>query len=186
MTNTNDFRRYSYQNDPATLISAFNYTRSSQATKVRPRPEERENEIKVRESVGIKSKAELKKDQKKANLLMLRITAVAMLCFLMIGIVVNSFAVKNQLTREIASQEIAVANAQSEYISLQAELNSLVSISMIDKYAVEELGMTKVKSNQIQYMDVGAFKEKREQSLSKQNEVDSGLKHLKNKIKSHN
>ena len=117
---------------------------------------------------------------------MLRIIAVALLCFFMVGIVINSFALKNQLTREIASQEIAVANAQSEYISLQAELNSLVSISMIDKYAVEELGMTKVKSNQIQYMDVEAFKAKREQSLSKQRDVDGGLKNLKNKLKGHN
>ncbi|MBQ3903716.1 MAG: hypothetical protein II744_01965 [Eubacterium sp.] len=186
MTNTNDFRRYSYQNDPATLISAFTYTRGSQAPKVRPQPEERENEIRVREGKGIKSKTELRADQKKSFLMMLRIIAVALLCFFMVGIVINSFALKNQLTREIASQEIAVANAQSEYISLQAELNSLVSISMIDKYAVEELGMTKVKSNQIQYMDVEAFKAKREQSLSKQRDVDGGLKNLKNKLKGHN
>ena len=66
MTNTNDFRRYSYQNDPATLISAFTYTRGSQAPKVRPQPEERENEIRVREGKGIKSKTELRADQKKS------------------------------------------------------------------------------------------------------------------------
>lgn len=186
MTNTNDFRRYSYQNDPATLISAFSYTRGSHAPKVRPQPNERENEIKVLDNKGIKSKAELKTEQKSANLMMLRIAAVALLCFFMIGVVINSFALKNQLTREIASQEIAVANAQSEYISLQAELNSLVSISMIDKYAVEELGMTKVKSNQIQYMDVDAFRENREKSLEKQKNVDSGINNLRNKIKGHN
>jgi len=186
VTNTNDFRRYSYRNDPATLISAFTYTRGSQAPKVRPQPEERENEIRVREGKGIKSKSVLKAEQKQSSRMMLRITAVAMLCFLMIGIVINSFALKNQLTREIASQEVAVANAQSEYTSLQAELNSLVSISMIDKYAVEELGMTKVKSNQIQYMDVDAFREKREQKLSEQKNVDSGIKNLKNLLKGHN
>ena len=46
-------------------------------------------------------------------------------------------------SREIAKQETAIANAESEYISLESELNSLVSISMIDKYAVEKLGMKK-------------------------------------------
>lgn len=186
MTNTSDFRRYSYSNDPSTLISAFSYTRGSQAAKVRPQPKEQENEIKLRESNGIKSKYELKKEQKAASLTMIKIVAVALICFAMIGLVLNSFAYKNKLTREIASQEINIANAQSEYISLQAELNSLVSISMIDKYAVEELGMSKVKSNQIQYINVKEFRSQREKTLSQQKDVDSGVKNLHNKIKGHN
>ncbi len=183
MTNTNDFRRYSYQNDPATLISAFTYTRGSQAQRVKPQPKPRENEIKIREGKGIKSREQLKKEQKEARGAMVRIAGVALLSFLMIGLVLYSFALKNQLTREIAAQEINVANAQSEYISLEAELNSLVSISMIDKYAVEELGMTKVKSNQIQYMDVAAFRAEREQSLR---DIDSGIKNVKNTIDGNN
>ncbi len=181
MTNTNDFRKYSYQNDPATLISAFTYTRGSHAPARQPR-RERERELKVREGKGIKSKTELRADQKQATRSMVRVAAVALIAFVMICLVLNSFALKNQLTREIASREVEVANAQSEYISLQAELNSLVSISMIDKYAVEKLGMTKVKSNQIQYIDVDAFKTKREKELSKQRDVDGGIKNLKSII----
>ena len=104
--------------------------------------------------------------EKSARTKALKITACAVICMLMIGAVLNSLAVKNQLTREIAKKEIAIANAQSEYISLESQLNSLVSISMIDKYAVEELGMTKVRSNQIQYMDVSEFKAEREAALA--------------------
>ncbi|MCR5207621.1 MAG: septum formation initiator family protein [Eubacterium sp.] len=186
MTNTNDFRKYSYSNDPATLISAFTYTRDSRAQKLREQPKTRESEIRIRENNGIKSKSQLKAEQKQANLVAVRIVAVALVFFLVIGFVINSFAYKNQLTREIASTEIDVANAQSEYISLQAELNSLVSVSMIDKYAVEKLGMTKVRSNQIQYMNVDEFKAEREKKLSAQKDVDAGIKNLRNKIKGHN
>lgn len=33
-------------------------------------------------------------------------------------------------------------------------------MSMIDQYAVEKLGMTKMKSNQIKYIDVSQYKQK--------------------------
>ncbi len=186
MTNTNDFRRYSYQNDPTTLINSFSYTRGSQAPKVQPQPRERERDLKVRQGKGVKSRAELQSEQKAARAFMLRIAACAVICFLMIGLVINSLAVKNQLTRQIARQETAIANAESEYISLQSQLNALVSISMIDQYAVEKLGMTKVRSNQIQYMDVSEFKAQREKALSEQKNVDAGVKNLQKDLQGHN
>ena len=167
MTNTNDFRRYSYATDTKTLISAFDVSRGSQAPKLRPEVQPQEQELRVRNGKkGIKSRKQLLVEEKSARTKALKITACAVICMLMIGAVLNSLAVKNQLTREIAKKEIAIANAQSEYISLESQLNSLVSISMIDKYAVEELGMTKVRSNQIQYMDVSEFKAEREAALA--------------------
>ena len=57
---------------------------------------------------------------------------------------------------------------QSENISLQSELDSLVSVSMIDDYAVNKLGMKKVKSNQIQYVDVDGYKAQKQAQLGKQ------------------
>ena len=36
MTNTNDFRRYSYSSDPAYLINQFDFSRGSQAPKIKP------------------------------------------------------------------------------------------------------------------------------------------------------
>ena len=63
------------------------------------------------------------------------------------------------MTREISSVKTNISNAQSENISLQSELDTMVSISMIDDYAVNKLHMTKMKSNQIQYMDVKQFKQ---------------------------
>ena len=34
-------------------------------------------------------------------------------------------------------------------------------MNMIDQYAVEKLGLTKMKSNQIKYIDVSQYKQKR-------------------------
>ena len=51
--------------------------------------------------------------------------------------------------------------SQSENTRLNSELDSLVSMNMIDQYAVEKLGMTKMKSNQIKYIDVSQYKQKR-------------------------
>lgn len=167
MTNTSDFRRYTYASDTNNLISSFNLTRGSQAPKLRPEVQEPEQELRVRNGkAGIKSRKQLLSEQKAASAKVVRIAACAIICMLMIGAVLNSLAVKNQLTREIAKKEVAIANAQSEYISLESKLNSLVSISMIDKYAVEELGMTKVRSNQIQYMDVNEFITQRDAAIA--------------------
>ena len=86
----------------------------------------------------------------------------------MIALVIGSLAVKNELTKEIAAKQTQIANAQSENISLQSELDSLVSVSMIDDYAVNKLGMKKVKSNQIQYVDVDGYKAQKQAQLGKQ------------------
>lgn len=167
MTNTNDFRKYSYSADPAYLINQFDMQRGSQAPKLRPGAQPQRG-LKVRENKEVKSRHELKTEQKKAFMQMLKIGIVAVISLAMIGLVINSLAVKNELTKQIAAKQTKISNAQSEYISLQSELDSLVSMSMIDEYAVEQLGMTKVKSNQIQYIDVSEYKAQREAELSEQ------------------
>lgn len=166
MTNTNDFRRYSYQSDTAYLINSFDFSRGSQAPKLRPQDKPADN-LKVRENKQLKSRSELKREQKSALLKAARIAAVAVISLVMIALVLHSMALKNELTKEIEHKQTAIANAQSENISLQSELNSLVSMSMIDKYAVEQLGMTKMRSNQIQYMNVDEFKAARQKAAEK-------------------
>lgn len=159
MTNTNDFRRYSYSSDPAYLINQFDFSRGSQAPKIKPQSQPDVNKgFKVHENKTFKTKSQLKAEQKRGVSSTLKIAAVAVTCFVMIALVIGSLAVKNELTKEIATKQTQIANAQSENISLQSELDSLVSVSMIDDYAVNKLGMKKVKSNQIQYVDVDGYK----------------------------
>ena len=174
MTNTNDFRQYSYQSDTARLISSFNYTRGSQAPKVKPEYEP-ERKLRATEAKGIKSKAQLVHEQRVSRKKAIRVTVAAVIFLAMIGVVLNSFVIKNQLTREISKQETAIANAQSEHISLQSQLNIMYSVSMVDKYAVDKLKMAKVRQGQIQYMDVDSFKADR---LKKKKAADKNKKKL--------
>ena len=173
MTNTNDFRKYtSYQPDPIELINSFSYTRGAHAPKIRPEVQEPERDFRVRSAKGVKSNAQLIQEQKASRAGVIKIAVAAVICLVMIGLVINSLAIKNQLTRQIAAKETAIANAQSENISLESELEALVSINMIDKYAVEKLGMSKVSSSQVEYVDVEEYKaERSEQQAQTENEV---------------
>lgn len=155
MTNTNDFRKYSYSSDPSYLIESFSYSRASHAPKLRPQEDEG---LKVHEGGKLKSKKQLRAEQKAAFKKAVLVVSVAVISLLMIAFSLHSFAEKNELTRQIQKTQTSISNANSEYISLQSQLDALVSISTIDKYAVEEFNMTKVKSNQIRYISVEDFK----------------------------
>lgn len=166
MTDTRDYRRYTSYSASSNLINSFDFDRNA-AAKARPsrKPVEKPR-AKLRDGEGIKSRQQLRKEERLSVAAIIRIAAASLVCLALIGAVLHSFALKNQLTRENSRMETAIANAQSEYISLESKLNSLVSISMIDKYAVEQLGMSKVHSNQIQYMDVNEYKEARVAALA--------------------
>lgn len=167
MTNSNDFRRYSYQHDTSYLVDSFSPQRGSQAPKYSPVPTHEPNQnLRVRENKSLKSKSQLRAEQRQAFLKAVKIVAVTLACFALAAMVINSLSTKNELTKQIEAKEKSISNAQSENISLQSKLDSLVSISMIDEYAVNKLGMTKVKSNQIQYMDVDEYKAQREAELN--------------------
>ena len=156
MTNTGDFRRYSYQNDAAYALKAFSVERSSAAPKYEP-----QKRLKVRENGGRKSNSQLLKEQKEATLKVAVIMSVSVLVIAMMFAMLHTFATKNELNHEISRLQTQYAVAQSENTRINSELNVLVSMSMIDQYAVEKLNMTKVKSNQIRYIDVSQYKEER-------------------------
>ena len=176
MTNTNDFRQYSFSSDTSYLIDSFSYSRASHAPKLRP---EEDPKLKLREGkTKLKTKSQLKKEQKLGFTKAVAVISVAVICLLLIAFALHSFALKNELTRDIQKTQTNIANANSEHISLESQLDALYSISAIDKYAVEELHMSKVKSNQIKYISVDEYKNFREKELSEKNK-----KELSNKTK---
>lgn len=158
MTNTGDFRRYSYGTDASYALKAFDVSRSSAAPVYKP---ETKRQLKVHENGKRKPKAQLVREQKAAAVKAVMIFATAVAVIAMLFGVICTYAVKNELNHEISNLETQLAVAESENTRINSELNALVSMSMIDKYAVEELGMTKVQSNQIRYIDVSQYKEER-------------------------
>lgn len=159
MTNTNDFRRYSYEYDAAYAVDAFNLSRSSAA----PKTVQTQRRRGLRLAPGTKNKnhVQLVAEQKAAFKKAVSIAAVVFAVMCMFFAVMFTFSVKNELNREIAGLQSEIALAESENISLNAELEAMVSVSQIDTYAVEKLGMTRLDSNMIKYVDTAELKQAR-------------------------
>lgn len=177
MTNTNDFRRYSYQHDTSYMIKDFNLNRSSAAPKRREMPET-EKKLKLRENKAVKTSEQILKDEKLGFKNAVVLLGIAAVVIALVGFTLHSFALKNELTREVSSMQTQISYAQSEGISLSSRLDAMVSIGTIDDYAVNELHMTKMKPSQIQYMDVEKYKQERMEKIKNerlnQAQTDSG------------
>lgn len=156
MVNTSDFRRYSYEGDAAYALEAFNRTRSSAAPQAQP-PKRRR--LTVSPNTEMKSKKQLLKEQKKAFAQVVQILTVTVLALSMLFGVLFTYVQKNELTKSIANIRDEISVAQSENVSLNAQLEALVSVSQIDSYAVEKLGMTRLQSNQIKYIDTAQYRQ---------------------------
>ncbi len=166
MTNATDFRRYGYSVNTTSALEAFNVTRSAA-----PAPEtrrQRKKSFTVIPNTVRKTKNELVKEQKIAFRQVAVILTVTLLAVSMLFGVILTFVQKSELTHSIAKSKAQIAIAESENISLNSELEAMVSVSQIDRYAVEELGMTKLQSSQIRYIDTSKYKEERSASLESQ------------------
>lgn len=154
MVNNSDFRRYSYDGDAAYALKAFNRTRSSAAPEVR-RPARKK--LTLSPNTERKSKAQLVKEQRAARVRVAEITIVVSLVLAMLSAVLFTYVQKNELTKSIAGIQQEISVAKSDNVSLNAELEALVSVSQIDSYALEKLGMTRLQSNQIRYIDTSEY-----------------------------
>lgn len=168
MTNTNDFRRYSYQYDTNYLLNGFNLTRSSAVPKERPVEEPKaDTRFTVHENVKYKTAKEIVAEEKLAFRKAVMILVAAISIIAVVGLTLHSFALKNELTRDISKLQTNISNAQSENISLQSQLDAMLSVGTIEDYAVNKLHMTKMSSNQVQYMDVNEYKQAHMENLKK-------------------
>lgn len=166
MTNSQDFRRYSYTADASSALHAFEAQRSSAAPAYPPvQPPQPNRGFRVRENPKQKSRNQLKAEQKRGFGNVKVIIGVALTCIVMFCGVLYTNAQKNELSHKINSIQKELAVANSENVRLTSELDALVSVNMIEQYAVENLGMTKIQARQIHYIDVAEYKEKRQKTL---------------------
>ncbi|MCH5315059.1 MAG: hypothetical protein J1E81_04025 [Eubacterium sp.] len=162
MTNTGDFRRYSVANDINVSIDKyFSASRTSTAPKYEPRHEETP-EFKVGGNSNKKSRKDIEREQKATFATAFTLLISLVLVVAMLYGAISTMAKKNELTKEIGRYESKLTIAQSENVRLNSQLNSLVSMSMIDKYAVEELGMSKASANKMMFIDVSQYKTERQ------------------------
>ncbi|MDE6659074.1 MAG: hypothetical protein K2K01_03030 [Eubacterium sp.] len=169
MTNARDFRRYSYGVDFETqsAVSAFSQTRSSAApayapevTPATPAPRRRRN-LSVTTNERLKSRAELIANEKLARKQILMIVSVIGIIAVMLFGMLFTYALKNEYTRQIASLKTELSREVNQNICTNAELEALVTIDQIEDYAVNHLGMVKLESDQVRYIDVEKYKDER-------------------------
>lgn len=67
---------------------------------------------------------------------------------------ISAGAKRYELSRQIASIEAKIEIAKSENVRLSSELNSITSIGKIDDYATKILGMSKIESYQVEYIEL--------------------------------
>ena len=78
--------------------------------------------------------------------------ALALACFC--AMLLYSNMNLTRLTKEIGEQETALEQVQSEYVSLKARKEQTLSISYVENYAQNELGMVKMDPSQIEYIEM--------------------------------
>ena len=84
----------------------------------------------------------------------LRVFAVVMAMFVIISMQIVAGAKNYSLDREIQKVEQLLAVEEAENIRLSSALNGITGIAVIDTYATEVLGMTKVENYQIECIDL--------------------------------
>ena len=137
MTNSSDFRRYAYSADASYALEAFNAHRTAAAPAYQPPRRQRKRELRVHENTRLKSEQQLHAEGRMA-VKQAAILVVSVLVTLgMLGGVLFTFAQKNKLNHEVASINRQISEAQSESTRLNSQLDALVSVEMIDQYAVE-------------------------------------------------
>lgn len=165
LTNSSDFRRYSYTTDASYALKAFDVQRTAAAPSYMPQ-RQRRRELRVHENPRKKSLQELKLEGRAARLQALKIMGVTLACVAMLAVLLCSYVQKNELNHEIASIENQIDIANSESTRLNSQLDAMVSVQMIDQYAVEKLGMSKMQTSQVHYVDVAQYKEARMNALA--------------------
>lgn len=70
------------------------------------------------------------------------------------GAILYSHMTLTRLTRQASTQEGALETLQSEYVALKAQQDRALSLSYVEDYARNSLGMVKMDNNQIEYIEM--------------------------------
>ena len=104
--------------------------------------------------VAPRTKEELRRQELTGLAKSIRVFAFVLVMFVMVSMQVVAGAKNYSLDRQIQELEGQIAIEQSENIRLSATLNGITGIAVIDSYATEILGMTKVENYQIECIDL--------------------------------
>ena len=108
----------------------------------------------VLKKVKPKSMEQKRREEHNSNLRIGFMLAFLAIVFGVICCQISAGAERYELLRQINDVEAQIAVAQSENVRLNSELNRKISITKIDSYAVDVLGMTKMENYQVECIDL--------------------------------
>lgn len=82
------------------------------------------------------------------------IILVSALAVVMLGTVIYSFDRRNTMYNKVSTLNSELNLAEAENVRLQSELDSKMSAKNVEDYAENVLGMQKIDSSQIQYIEI--------------------------------
>ncbi len=80
--------------------------------------------------------------------------AVLLSLLAVLGMLIYMQAKLDDVNRQIARNKKTLEETMSETVRLQMQLNSIISIDKVEDYATNTLGMVKIESGQVEYIDL--------------------------------
>ena len=84
----------------------------------------------------------------------LKLVAVIMVFFAALLIITYFDAKSDDVARMVSNQEMALNSAMADNVLLQSKLDNVANIGYVEKYATENLGMTKLTPTQKEYLSM--------------------------------
>ncbi len=124
---------------------------TSSAAPQRRKEEKRNSDIKKVEPI---TQEEIRRQELFGLKKSLGVFAFVVVMFMIISMQIVAGAKNYSLDRQIQEVEELLAVEQAENVRLSSTLNGITGIAVIDTYATEVLGMTKVENYQIECIDL--------------------------------
>lgn len=101
-----------------------------------------------------KTVAQAKRDMVKTALQTLKICVISVFLLSMLAALLYGRLKVDELDRQISSVQTNITAAQSENVRLNMQIDSMISLENVEQYAQTQLGMVKMESHQIEYIDL--------------------------------
>lgn len=132
----------------------FDFSSFEMHSSAAPEIREDDNNISKLRKVPPKTKEQIRAQELRGLKKSVGVLCFVLAIFAIVSMQISAGAKNYELMREIQKVEAQLEIANSENIRLCSELNGITGISIIDSYATEVLGMTKVENYQIKCIDL--------------------------------
>lgn len=101
-----------------------------------------------------KTLMQLKREMHASALQTAKIISIAFVLLSLLAALLYGRLKVDELDREIANLNTEITAAQSECVRLNMQIDSVISLKNVEEYAQTNLGMVKMESHQIEYIDL--------------------------------